>query len=96
MIGRHKGMILGVSDEDMRRAQKCLAAEEGLFCQLESAASLAGFMKYRKLKSFRRGESAVLVLTGSGLKAPHLLESLPLTVHEFTLEGLEDGFRGLA
>jgi threonine synthase len=95
MIRRHRGMILSVSDEDMRRAQDLLAAEEGLFCQPESAASLAGFVKCRKLKSFRRGESAVLVLTGSGLKALQSLDSFPLDIHEFTLDGLEDGFRSL-
>ncbi len=95
-IRRHQGRILDVSDEEMRHAQNLLASEEGLFCQFESAASLAGFLKLRDQKKIRAGESAVLVLTGSGLKSLPSLDGVPLDVRDCRLEDLGKALRDLA
>jgi len=90
MIRDRKGLLLAVTDEEMLEAQRELAAAEGLFVQPESATTLAAL---KKLVAAGRiaGQSAdaVLVLTGSGLKAPHLLESAPVEVHHVPLSGLE-------
>ncbi len=95
LIRKHKGIILSVSDEEMLEAQRTLASKEGLFCQPESAASLAGLLKFGKANPFRESATAVLVLTGSGLKAPHALDSLPLKIHQFAIEELAEGLQKL-
>ncbi|MCX6567590.1 MAG: threonine synthase [Candidatus Aminicenantes bacterium] len=90
MIRAHKGILLAVTDEEMLEAQRELAAAEGLFCQPESATTLAAL---KKLASSGRttdtSGDAVLILTGTGLKTPHLLESVPVEVHKIPLSGLE-------
>ncbi|MGZ7064985.1 MAG: pyridoxal-phosphate dependent enzyme, partial [Candidatus Aminicenantales bacterium] len=98
MIRDHGGILVSVSDDEMLAAQRSLASSEGLFCQPESAVTLAGLIKLRDggaLAPAVRGR-AVLVLTGSGLKSPQALDSLPLEVHNLALDGLEDGLRALA
>ncbi len=95
MIADHKGVILSVSDEEMLEAQRALASSEGLFCQPESAATLAGFWRLIEKKTLPPDEPVVLILTGSGLKAPHILESQPITVREASLEGLAEVLRGM-
>ncbi len=72
-----------------------LAAQEGLFCQPESATTLATLKKLvRTGRSGGEGED-VLVLTGSGLKAPAVLEGAPISVHRVPVEGLEAGLARL-
>ncbi len=95
LIRKHGGFVLSVSDEEMLEAQRTLASEEGLFCQPESAASFAALVKMRNSGAFKGREKAVIVLTGSGLKAPHILDSLPLNVHQFSIEDLEEGLKKL-
>jgi len=96
MIRDRRGFLLAVTDEEMLEAQRELAAAEGLFCQPESATTLAAL---KKLAANGRIEEesgdAVLVLTGSGLKTPHLLDSLPVEVHRLPLSELESGLREL-
>jgi threonine synthase len=96
LITDHGGIIISVSDGEMVAAQRALAASEGLFCQPESAVTLAGLLKLREKRVMSARGSSVLVLTGSGLKAPHALESMPLAVHEIGLEMLEAGLKELA
>ncbi len=95
MIREHKGILIHVSDEEMLRAQRGLAEEEGLFCQLESAAALAGFLKLKDSGIIPPDGDAVLVLTGSGLKTPPSPKSMPLDVHDVGLDDLAKGLRGL-
>jgi threonine synthase len=95
MIREHAGILLHVSDEEMLRARKALASEEGLFCQLESAAALAGLKKLREKKNIPREGPAVLVLTGSGLKRLPSREDGALEVHEFGLDHLHEGLSRL-
>jgi threonine synthase len=89
LIAQHKGLLVSVSDGEMLEAQRALASTEGLFCQPESAVSLAGLTKLRANGRMGSAGSAVLVLTGSGLKAPQALEAVPLDVHGLGFEDLE-------
>jgi threonine synthase len=89
MVRDHRGLIVSVSDEEMISAQRELAATEGLFCQPESAVTLAALTELRRRNRIPEDSRTVLVLTGGGLKAPHALESLPLEVDEVDLDGLE-------
>jgi threonine synthase len=95
MIRDHAGILVSVSDAEMLAAQRSLASSEGLFCQPESAVTLAGLIKLRDGGVPAVRGRAVLVLTGSGLKAPQALDSLPLEIHDLALDGLEDGLRTL-
>ncbi len=90
MVREHKGSIIAVSDAEILEAQRSLAAREGLFCQPESAVTWAGFLRLAGQGKLDRNSPAVLVLTGSGLKAPKALESQPIRSEESSLEGLED------
>jgi threonine synthase len=90
LIRDRKGILLAVTDEEMLDAQRELAAAEGLFCQPESATTLAALKKLVAAgRIVEKSGDAVLVLTGSGLKTPHLLESVPVEVHRIPLSGLE-------
>lgn len=89
LIADRKGMLVSVSDGEMLEAQRALASAEGLFCQPESAVALAGLTKLRADGRMGHVTSAVLVLTGSGLKSPHALDAVPLEVHELGFEDLE-------
>ena len=60
------GAIEAVTDEEILAAYRLLAAEEAMFCEPASAASVAGLMKYGVLE----GSTVVCVLTGHGLKDP--------------------------
>jgi threonine synthase len=60
------GGIDAVSDEEILAAYRLLAAEEGVFCEPASAASVAGLLKV----GVPAGSTAVCVLTGHGLKDP--------------------------
>jgi len=71
------GVIDMVSDAKILEAYKLLAAEDGVFCEPASAASVAGLIKLVKSGFFKRKPSAenrapkiVCVLTGHGLKDP--------------------------
>lgn len=96
MIRDHGGILVSVSDAEMLAAQRSLASSEGLFCQPESAVTLAGLIKLRDRSAPAVRGRVVLILTGSGLKAPQALDSLPLEIHDLALDGLEDGLRSLA
>ncbi|MDR0724285.1 MAG: threonine synthase, partial [Endomicrobium sp.] len=66
------GVIDKVTDEEILSAYKLLAKTEGVFCELASAASIAGLIKYVKQGYFNNVKDAqvVCVLTGHGLKDP--------------------------
>ncbi|MGI8793561.1 MAG: threonine synthase [Acidimicrobiales bacterium] len=60
------GAIDSVTDEEILAAYRFLAAEESVFCEPASAASVAGLIK----AGVPQGSSVVCVLTGNGLKDP--------------------------
>jgi threonine synthase len=65
------GLIAAVEDEEILDAWRRLAASEGLFVELSSAAGLAGLLKLRRAGTLDLvGRTAVCVLTGHGLKDP--------------------------
>jgi threonine synthase len=96
MIRDRNGILLSVSDHEMLEAQRRLASFEGLFCQPESATTLAAWVRMGDEGRLAGDGEAVLVLTGSGLKAPEALDELPPPVHEIGLKELEGGLDRLA
>lgn len=64
------GAILDTRDKDILEAYRLVAREEGLFCELASAASVAGLLRLSAEGVLERGKVAVCVLTGHGLKDP--------------------------
>jgi threonine synthase len=62
------GSIEAVTDEEILAAYRLLAAEESVFCEAASAASVAGLIKF----GVPEGSRVVCVLTGHGLKDPDL------------------------
>ncbi len=64
------GLIGAVSDREIVEAYKFLAHEEGIFCELASAASVAGLLRASREHLLDGRGVAVCVLTGHGLKDP--------------------------
>jgi len=64
------GMIAAVSDTEILSAQIRLASSEGLFCEPASAAPLALLFRLMREGRIAKDATAVVVLTGSGLKDP--------------------------
>jgi threonine synthase len=62
------GAVKAVSDEDILAAYRFLAAEEGIFCEPASAASVAGLLAH----GANDATKVVCVLTGHGLKDPQV------------------------
>ena len=60
------GAVNAVSDEQILSAYRFLAANEGVFCEPASAASVAGLIAH----GAKGAERIVCVLTGNGLKDP--------------------------
>ena len=61
-----RGAIRAVTDDEILAAYDFLGANEGVFCEPASAASVAGVLKY----GAPEGARVVCVLTGHGLKDP--------------------------
>ncbi len=64
-----EGAILAVTDREILSAYRRVAGE-GLFCELASAASVAGLLHLRQEGRLPPGATVVCVLTGHGLKDP--------------------------
>jgi threonine synthase len=64
------GIIDAVTDIEILHAYRVLAAEEGVFAEPASAASVAGLIKAHDQGLLNRGERVVCTLTGHGLKDP--------------------------
>ncbi|MDA0184948.1 threonine synthase [Solirubrobacter phytolaccae] len=60
------GRVAAVSDDQILDAYRFLAANEGVFCEPASAASVAGLLAH----GVEDAERVVCVLTGNGLKDP--------------------------
>ena len=65
-----RGFVDVVTDEEILRAYRMLAREEGIFMEPASAATVAGLVKIVKAGRVERGSTLVLTLTGHGLKDP--------------------------
>ena len=64
------GSITAVSDDEILAAYRFLAAEESVYCEPASAASVAGLLSASGLGGINEDETVVCVLTGNGLKDP--------------------------
>lgn len=65
-----QGAFNAVTDDEILEAYRILAAEEGIFCEPASAASVAGLLKLKDQVPV--GGTIVCVLTGNGLKDPDI------------------------
>lgn len=71
------GLIDSVTEEEIAEAYRTLAADEGVFCEPASAASVAGMLKLARSGYFKKqaqevGEPRIVcILTGNGLKDPN-------------------------
>ena len=64
------GLIDKVTDRQIMAAYKLLAAEEGVFVELASAASVAGLIQAAERGLVPRDSRVVCTVTGNGLKDP--------------------------
>ena len=82
-VQESSGLIDMVTDEEILQAYGLVAAEEGVFCEPASAASVAGVVKLQQAGLLHDGETVVCTLTGHGLKDPDTAISVsrqPITV----------------
>jgi len=82
-VQESSGLIDMVTDEEILQAYGVVAAEEGVFCEPASAASVAGVVKLQQAGLLQDGETVVCTLTGHGLKDPDTAISVsrqPMTV----------------
>jgi threonine synthase len=66
------GGITAVTDDEILDAYRFLAAEESVFCEPASAASVAGLVKVGLPDGVAREATVVCILTGHGLKDPDI------------------------
>ena len=69
------GMAIAVAEEEMLGAMLDLASSEGLFVEPGAAVAVAAYRELADRKIIGTGETAVVVLTGHGLKDPDALSS---------------------
>jgi len=74
-VRRSGGEIVAVGEDDIVRALAALA-KKGLYVEPTSAAAAAGLSQLIARGVVKRGETTVLVLTGSGLKASETIGKL--------------------
>ena len=80
------GSISAVSDAEILEAYERLAADEGVFCEPASAASVAGLFAMARAGESLEGLTAVCVITGSGLKDPETALGIDAVTHETPAE----------
>lgn len=83
------GLIAAVTDDEILDAYRRLASEAGVFCEPASAASLAGLLKQRRAGADLRGQTAVCILTGSGLKDPDTALTIEAVRYEVAAQASE-------
>jgi threonine synthase len=64
------GLIDSVTDREILRCYRMLAASEGIFVEPASAASVAGLLKCHEAGLLEAGQRVVCTVTGHGLKDP--------------------------
>jgi threonine synthase len=80
------GVIEAVSDEEILKAYRLLAQEEGIFGEPASAASLAGLFKMSRHGMDLANSTIVCVITGSGLKDPETAMAIPTEIREVSAD----------
>lgn len=79
------GKAVAVSEEETRRAIIDLAGSEGLLVEPGAAVAVAAYRKLAAQEVIREGETAVIVLTGHGLKDPDALRFTVGAANEATV-----------
>ena len=69
-VSESGGAFNAVTDEQIREAQRILAAEGGVFAEPASCAPLAGLLKLKRAGRLPEGITVTMILTGNGLKDP--------------------------
>jgi threonine synthase len=69
-VEESSGAIDMVTDQEILEAYGLIAAQEGVFCEPASAASVAGLAKISRSGALKEGQTVVCTLTGHGLKDP--------------------------
>jgi threonine synthase len=67
-VRKSGGFGISVTDEQIINAQKQIARDEGIFCEISSAAALAAISEALGNGKIRSDETAAAILTGAGLK----------------------------
>ncbi len=62
------GFGISVSDDQIMKAQREIARDEGIFCEISSAVALAAISEALDLGKIAGDETAAVILTGAGLK----------------------------
>ncbi len=90
------GGVAAVTDSQILAAYRMLAAEEGVFCEPASAASVAGLIQRAEAGDLARGETVVCVLTGHGLKDPDtaIVDAEPVRRLPADLDAVEEAVFG--
>lgn len=92
MLKRNGGITLSVSDEDILKAQREMAAI-GIFGQPASVTSLAAIDKLKDMEYLKPEDKVVCVVTASGLKYTAALNKHNLKILSCKLEDLNQGIR---
>jgi threonine synthase len=92
-IQQSDGTAETVTDKEILKAQKDLAAKEGIFVEPASAASIAGLRKLRESGKIDPSELVVCVTTGHGLKDPSVADRMPRT-KSYTVKITEPDWTG--
>jgi len=91
-IKTNGGFFVAVTDREILRAQKMLAAE-GIFAQPAGAVPLAALAKLREDTTINEESTVACIVTGSGLKYTAAFEKHDLKVAECRIENLADFVR---
>ena len=78
---RSEGRIRAVTDDEILEAYRRLAAEEAVFCEPASAASVAGLIRQHREGADLSGKTAVCIITGNGLKDPDTAMNITAKLH---------------
>jgi threonine synthase len=88
LIKETGGSLISIPDENILAAQRILAEQEGLYVQPASATTLGGLIAFAKKQKLERSSRAVLILTGSGLRAPRKTSPLSSRTPQSSLADL--------
>jgi threonine synthase len=91
------GQAVGVSDEEVFRAQQMLLTQEGIYTEPAGATALAGLCRALSQGFVKPDQTIVCLVTGNGFKDPESIQlaasTNPATSVEVT--GLKDAISGL-
>jgi threonine synthase len=95
LIKETGGSIFSIPDEKILLAQQTLAEQEGLYVQPASATTLGGCIEFAKRRKLEPSSRIVLVLTGSGLRAPKTKDISSRRILHSSLDDLESVVRSV-